>query len=120
MAFNLEGFIIIMGRLSGLFISAPIFASRQLPARIKILIIILLSALLARFVPVNQTGVLETPAYFVAALVLEVLIGFSMGFVAYVVFAAIQLAGQLMDMQMGFVVDERAGPQSGISSPFNG
>ena len=120
MTFAFNSFLMVLGRLSGLFISAPIFASKQLPVRMKILIIILLAGIMTSFVPVKFAVSLDTPAYFIAAFVLEVFIGYCMGFVAYVVFAAIQLAGQLMDTQMGFAMVNVLDPQSGIQIPLMG
>jgi flagellar biosynthetic protein FliR len=118
--FNLESFFMVFGRMTGLFLSAPVFANRQLPARIKILVIIILSAAMAYYVPVNYAVQLTSPAYFIAALVLEIAIGYVIGFVAYVCFAAIQLAGQIMDMQMGFAIVNVVDPMSGTQIPLMG
>ncbi|MEA1961743.1 MAG: flagellar biosynthetic protein FliR [Bacillota bacterium] len=120
MPFAMEGFLMIVGRISGLFLSAPIFASKQLPRTIKILIIVLLSAMMANFVPIQYKVPLENPALFLAAFIVEIFIGYCIGFVAYVVFAAIQLAGQLMDMQMGFAMVNVVDPQSGMQIPLMG
>jgi flagellar biosynthetic protein FliR len=110
----------VLGRLSGLFISAPIFSNRQMPGKIKVLIILLLAGVMSSFVPVSYAVSLDTPAYLIAAFVLEVFIGYSIGFVAFVVFAAIQLAGQLMDMQMGFGMVNVVDPSSGTQIPLMG
>ena len=116
----LEGFFMVLGRLSGLFISAPIFASRQLPGRIKVLIVILLSAVMSSFVPIQYAIKLDNPVTFIAAMVTEVFIGYAFGFVAYVLFAAIQMAGQLIDNQIGFSMVSVLDPQSGIQIPLTG
>ncbi len=120
MPYALESFFLILGRLSGLFLSAPIFSSRMIPGRVKGLIIILLAAAMAYFVPVKYGQGLTTPAYFLAALVLEILIGYTIGFIAYLVLATIQLAGQIMDMQMGFAIVNVVDPQSGTQIPLMG
>ncbi len=116
----LEGFFMVLGRLSGLFISAPIFASRQLPGRLKVLIIILLAAVMSSFVPIQYAVKLDSPVAFIAAMVSEVLIGYVLGFVAYVLFAALQMAGQLMDNQIGFSMVNVLDPQSGVQIPLMG
>lgn len=120
MPFAMEGFLMILGRISGLFLSAPIFASKQLPRTIKILIIVFLSAMMANFVSIQYKVSLENPALLLAAFIVEIIIGYCIGFVAYVVFAAIQLAGQLMDMQMGFAMVNVVDPQSGMQIPLMG
>lgn len=120
MAFSLESFLLILARLSGLFLIAPIFSSRQIPGRVKILLLVVLSATMAYFIPVKYAFTIPNGAYFVAALIVEMAVGFTVGFVAYVVFAAIQLAGQIMDMQMGFGIVNVVDPQTGTQIPLMG
>ncbi|HBQ24767.1 MAG TPA: flagellar type III secretion system protein FliR [Syntrophomonas sp.] len=120
MPFALEGFLLIMTRISGLFLSAPILSSRIIPVRVKVLTIIGLAAVMVYFIPVNYIRAIDTPGFFIAALAVEILIGYTIGFVAYMVFAAIQLAGQVMDMQMGFAIVNVVDPQSGTQIPLMG
>lgn len=120
MPFPIDGFLLLMGRLSGLFLSAPIFSSRQIPGRVKILVLALLSATLSYLIPINTNVTLGTPGLFLAAVVLEIVVGYTIGLVAYVVFGAIQLAGQLMDMQMGFGIVNVVDPLSGTQIPLMG
>ncbi|WP_296865026.1 flagellar biosynthetic protein FliR [Thermosyntropha sp.] len=116
----LESFLLVLSRMSGLFLIAPIFSSRQIPARVKIFVLLVLAATMAYFVPVEYAFTIETPGYFVAAIVVEIITGFTIGFVAYLVFAAIQLAGQIMDMQMGFGIVNVVDPQTGTQIPLMG
>lgn len=111
--------MLILGRVSGLFLVAPIFASRQIPAVIKIAIIILLSGLISYFIPLD-TRAINTSALMITALVIEIFVGFTIGFIIYNLFAAIQLAGQLLDMQMGFGMVNVLDPQSGMQVPLMG
>lgn len=120
MPFPIEGFLLLLGRLSGLFLSAPIFSSRQIPTRIKIFVLVLLSATLSYVIPVNIAVAIDNPGMFLAAMVIEIVVGYTIGFVAYVVFGAIQLAGQLMDMQMGFGIVNVVDPLSGTQIPLMG
>ncbi len=120
MPFALETFLLLFGRISGLFLSAPIFASRQLPVRIKVLTIVILAATLAYFVPIQYSQVILNPVHFLAAIIIEVLVGYTIGFVIYILFGAIQLAGQLMDMQMGFGIVNVVDPQTGTQIPLLG
>lgn len=120
MPFPIEGFLLLLGRLSGLFLSAPIFSSRQIPGRIKVFVLVLLSATLSYVIPVNTAGVIENSAMFLAAMVVEIVVGYTIGLVAYIVFGAIQLAGQLMDMQMGFGIVNVVDPLSGTQIPLMG
>ncbi len=120
MPFALETFLLLFGRITGLFLSAPIFASRQIPGRIKALIIVTLAASLAYFVPLQYSQVILHPVHLLAALIVEILIGYTIGFVIYILFGAIQLSGQLMDMQMGFGIVNVVDPQTGTQIPLLG
>lgn len=120
MPYALESFFFLLARLSGLFITAPIFSSRMMPGRVKALIVIMLAATLAYFVPVEYIESVNTPGLFIAALAVEIFIGYTIGFVIYAVLATIQLAGQLMDMLMGFSIVNVVDPQSGTQIPLMG
>ncbi len=120
MGFTVEGFLLVLARVSGLFLSAPIFSSRQMPAQVKIMLVLALSAMMTYFLPVTQGVEIANPLNMLGAVVLEVLVGYTIGLVAYMLFAAIQLAGQMMDMQMGFAIVNVIDPQSGMQIPLMG
>ncbi len=115
-----QGFLLVIGRTSGLFISSPVFSGRQVPIQVKILLIIFLSGMIAFVNPLPTEVPITHSGMFIMALALELLIGYTLGFVAYVIFAGIQLAGQLMDMQMGFGIVNVIDPQSGMQVPLIG
>lgn len=50
----------------------------------------------------------------------EALIGLAMGFVLQILFAALQIAGGLMDMQMGFAMANVIDPMTGVYIPITG
>lgn len=118
--FALETFLLLFARITGLFLSAPIFGSRQIPGRIKALIIVTLAASLAYFVPIQYSTLILNPVHFLAAIVVEIFIGYTIGFIIYIFFGAIQLSGQLMDMQMGFGIVNVVDPQTGTQIPLLG
>lgn len=120
MGFTIEGFVLVLARVSGLFLSAPIFSSRQMPTRLKVMLAVILGAMIAYFIPVTGTAGISTPMYLGLALISETLIGYTIGFVAYMLFAGLQLAGQLMDMQMGFAIVNVIDPQTGTQIPMMG
>ncbi len=119
MGLGWEGFLLVIGRTSGLFISSPVLSSRQIAIQVKILLILLFSGMVAYITPM-QTASITNSSLFILALVIELLIGYTIGFVAYVIYAGIQLAGQLMDMQMGFGIVNVIDPQSGTQVPLIG
>lgn len=117
---GLDAYLLVFGRVSGLFLSAPVFSSRQLPVMVRVLLTAALAVMLARMVHIPQGTELANSGLFIMALAGEVLIGYAIGFVAYFIFAAVQLAGQLVDMQMGFGIVNVINPESGATSPLVG
>lgn len=115
---NLEAFLLIWARISGIFLIAPVFSSRNIPGMIKVGLSGLI-AFIALFI-VPNLEVSENIFLFTMALVGEVFIGFIIGFFVQIIFAAIQLAGQIIDMQMGFMIVNVVDPEHGIQVPLMG
>ena len=46
--------------------------------------------------------------------------GLLIGFIAYMIMSAIQIAGGFIDFQMGFAMANVIDPQTGAQSPING
>ena len=118
--FDLMTFLLVLSRMSGLFISAPVLSSRQLPRMIKTVAAIGISGFMSLFVQAGDPAVLTSSGLFILAVIMEVFVGYVIGFVAFVLFAAIQLAGQFMDMGIGFGMVNVIDPQSGIQVPITG
>jgi len=95
-------------------------SSRQIPVQVKILLIFLLAGIIVHISPVRTAVPIQSSGVFWAAMAVEILVGYTLGFVAYVLYAGIQLAGQLMDMQMGFGIVNVIDPQSGTQVPLIG
>jgi len=106
-------------RIMGLLAIAPLFGNRSIPARVKVALGLLLSAIVAPTVgalpqtdPMSMTGVLVLAQQFI--------IGIAMGFAMRIVFTAVELAGELCGMTMGlgfatFFDPQSAGRSSAIS-----
>ncbi len=117
---EIDKFLLVFARFSGLFLSAPVYSSRQIPVQLKLFLALILAATLAYVRPVATAVSLDSTGIFLLALAAELFTGYALGLVGYVVFAAIQLAGQLVDMQMGFGIVNVLDPQSGMQVPLVG
>lgn len=105
-------FFLILGRIAGVFLQAPILNSRSFPFFGKTAIAIWLSIVLWFVTPLHHT----LPDNFFAlilALVFEVAIGFVIGFICNIIFIAVQSAGEIMDLQMGLSVATALDPVFG-------
>lgn len=93
-------FLLVFVRISSFMVSAPIFSGRQLPVHYKIGISVVLSILCMGLIqdPISNP---ENGTIFLLILK-ELMVGISIGLVAGILFYTIQLAGSLLDFQIGF------------------
>lgn len=95
-------FLLVALRFSGLIISAPILGSGNFPAVAKVGLIGSMAILLTPSIGVLDVPLPSDALEFALMGVSELLIGLVIGLVMTIAFAAIQVGGQLMDMQSGF------------------
>jgi flagellar biosynthetic protein FliR len=117
---QVAGFMLVLGRLSPLFILAPLFSSKLVPARAKTVVAV---ALAVGITPValhaGDGGQIPMDALgFGGIMVKEVLVGLAFAFALGAVFAAVTAAGALADLLVGFsfgsLVDPITGNQGGM------
>lgn len=97
-------FLLVMVRFSGLIISAPILGSANFPATAKIGLAGLCSVLVTPTIGSLQQALPADAIAFSLLAVGELLIGLIIGFLITLVFAMIQVGGQIMDMLTGFAL----------------
>jgi flagellar biosynthetic protein FliR len=95
-------FMLVLIRFSGLIVSAPVLGSRNFPPTGKIALAGLSAMLVVPTLPALGQPLPDEPLALGLLAAGELLIGLMMGFVMTLVFAAIQVGGQIMDMQTGF------------------
>lgn len=106
-------------RVLALFMTAPILHDQAVPARVKIAFSLLVSLLVAPLLPAEQHVPISSPH---APLVLaqQVLIGATIGFAVRLVFAALELAGDVIGLQMGLSFAGFISPGTGEQTPIVG
>ncbi len=97
-------FVMAMVRFSGLIISAPVLGSANFPVIGKIGLAALCAAVVTPTIPALETPLPDSAIAFALIGLTELAIGLMMGFVLTIVFAAVVLAGQIMDMLSGFAL----------------
>jgi len=117
---QIETFILIFLRVSAIIITIPILGNRSVPMRLKGGLSVVVALLLVPFVQYNAVPI-KLPLL-VVKMCGEVLIGVVIGFAGQILFAGVQLAGQLVGFQMGFaivnVVDPVSSSQVSIIAQF--
>ena len=95
-------FLLVMVRFSGLIMTAPVIGSRNFPVMAKIGLAGLTAIVMTPVLPRLVAPIPDDAVGFALYGMSELLIGIVMGFVMTLTFAAIQVAGQLVDMLSGF------------------
>jgi flagellar biosynthetic protein FliR len=114
---GIDIFLLVFVRMTGLFVIAPIFGRRNIPAYFKIGFSFFTALILV------NTTVIQTVKYddnllgYAFLVMKEFLIGLSMGYVAYLTYNAIYIAGEIIDKQIGFGVVNVLDPISNIQVP---
>ena len=106
-------------RILALFMTAPIFQDASVPTTVKIAFSLIAATLIGPLLPVAQHVPLSAPN---AMLVLaqQILIGAAVGFSMRLVFAALELAGDVIGLQMGLSFAGFISPGTGEQSPLIG
>jgi flagellar biosynthesis protein FliR len=107
--------VLVIGlRVSGLVLFAPFFGGASIPPRIKIVLVIAITAVLyPLYAP--RVQVATTPNW-TALVASETVIGIAMGLATNVVFEAAQMAGQILSVQMGYSLVNILDPNSQVDS----
>ena len=92
----LKLFMLVMVRVSGLIVTAPILSSNNFPVMGKIGLAGMLAYLVTPTLPALDLPLPAEPLPFALMAVGELLIGMVIGLVLQLLFAAIQVAGQVM------------------------
>jgi flagellar biosynthetic protein FliR len=113
------GFFLVLARVSPLFLLAPLFSSKMLPARARGIVAVGLTIGIAP-IAMNAGGEqIPTEVLALGGLVLkEMLVGMGFSFALAALFAAVQVAGSLLDTLIGFsfgaLVDPITGTNGGV------
>ena len=97
-------FSLIFIRISSIIMTAPLLGSPAVPIRVKLSLGLMLTFLFLPLVDRRGEVLSRDLIALVSSAGMELLIGLSIGFMASLIFAGINLAGQLMGFQMGFAI----------------
>ena len=87
-------------RVLGVFSSAPIFSSRSVPVRTRVALALLVALCAQAGMPDAPTLGLNDPQA-PGAVLQQMVVGVAIGLAARIVFSAVELAGELIGLQMG-------------------
>jgi flagellar biosynthetic protein FliR len=112
---HIFGAILTIGvRLSGMMLFAPFFGSVAIPARVKAMLVLSLTALLYPMLSATmpELSISQWPALVLG----ELLIGIAVGIATNIVFDGVQMAGSILSVQMGYSLVNILDPQTEVDS----
>ncbi len=112
----LQHWVYPLVRVAGVLMAAPIIGTRTVPARVRIIMALVVTAVMAPVLPVTEPIImLSGPG--IATVAQQFLIGVAIGMVIRLMFTVLEMAGQIMAQQMGLGFASLVDPQSGAQVP---
>jgi flagellar biosynthetic protein FliR len=110
-------FVLVVFRLGGMMLYAPLFGSARIPRRVRVMLALVLAmGITPGIKPVMALP--DSPWELAVGIAGELLFGLAMGLVMSLVFVAVQWAGEIISQQLGFslggVIDPEYGGQSSV------
>ena len=103
-------------RIAAMLMSAAVFGVRALPMRLRLMLALAIALVLAPLAgPMPAVDLMSAEG--IAITGQQILIGIAMGFVLRLVFAAIELAGEMIGSLMGLGFASLIDPQNGVQVP---
>lgn len=115
---SLLKYLLILFRCLGFMLITPVFGRREIPVQAKIGLAALLSIIIYPFVPDIS---FSSNLWILAASILkEFMTGITMGYGVFLLFSSLYLAGEIIDMEMGFGIVNVLDVQSNTQVPLMG
>ena len=109
-------FLIVLMRVSGIMLMAPLFSSQSIPIYVRIAFTLVISLVLAPSMPPAMVPVGLDLGNIAGLVLSEILFGALLGFAAACVFGGFQFAGQVISFQLGFSLINVIDPQTQVES----
>ena len=114
---QIEAFLLVFLRISAIIVLMPVFGEQTTPARVKAGLALIVTFLVfpTLHVPDVIRGT-ETLALLIVRMAGEVIVGSAIGFSARVIFAGVQMGGELLGIQMGVSIANVLDPITSVQA----
>lgn len=106
-------FVLVLFRIAGMMLFAPLFGSAKIPKRVKAMIALVLAMAMTGSLRVHHVDLPESTWGLALGIGAELAFGLALGMVVSFVFIAAQWAGEIIGQQMGLNISEVLDPQFG-------
>lgn len=112
--------VLVSLRLTPIMLFSPLFSLAKIPVKFRVLFTLALSVALIINLNISSSISPGDTAALMSAVVYELMLGGMLAFGISTAFAAFQLGGRILDIQMGFGIAELVDPLSGNQDPLLG
>jgi flagellar biosynthetic protein FliR len=110
-------FVIVLLRISGIFVFAPFFSNQAIPYYVRIVFSLVTALVLTPSLPAKVLPIDFGLGNIATVFLSEIMAGVILGFAASLVFYGLQYAGQIISFQLGFSLINVIDPQTNVESP---
>lgn len=114
---SLTAMVLVLVRISGLMVFAPVLSSEAIPMRVKAAFVLSVSVLVAPVVAQFPGAQVELS---VSAILGELSVGLVFGMTLSMIFEALQFAGQIAGFQFSFSLVNLLDPNAPVETPLMG
>jgi flagellar biosynthetic protein FliR len=111
-----QAFLVLISRIGGLFAALPVLSGRTVPLKVKVALVLVLGAALAPVI--HLPAISYDPVALTVGLMSEMTIGLTIGLAVRLFFGALELAGEMIGVQMGFGVVQLFDPTMSHQTPM--
>lgn len=119
---DVQFFLLIFFRMTGLFVTAPVFGSGQIPPMVKIWLSFVMAWVMVPLIDMGGLVIAPNVGSYLLLVVAELGIGVILGLGAQLLFTAVQMGGLLIGQEMGLtmanVLDPITNSQTSILGQF--
>jgi flagellar biosynthetic protein FliR len=112
--------LLVALRIAAALVLTPLFALGGMPARVRLLLVLALAVTLTSALVVPAPAAVQTLGGLITAAMSELVFGGLLAFGLFTAFAAFQLAGRTIDLQVGFGVASLIDPATRTQAPLLG
>lgn len=117
--FNIDLFLLVFMRMSGLFIFSPVLGNENIPVVLRAAVGFVCAMVVMptlNGISAHVNGIVELIVQSLG----ELFIGLALGLLVSIIIYIVLFAGELIDMQMGLTMAQMYDPQSGVNMPILG
>ena len=111
---EIQTYLMVLARIGGMFGVAPVFGSNNIPRQAKAAMSLVLALVIFPGISKPPSGYPNDLISYAVFIGKEIGVGLIIGFIASLITSSVQIAGQLIDMQIGFGMVNIVDPVSGM------